>query len=179
MSDYFIGEFRVFPYNRIPTGWLPCDGRTMQITGNAALFSLLGTFYGGDGKTTFMLPDFRGRTPVAFGQGQGLAYPIGHQDGAETVTLTMAQIPAHSHQVAVVSDQVSNQNFISGNLLAQVGSITDMSPQVYYGPATANLVTVAAQTVGSTGGNAAHPNMQPFLALNICISTTGLYPQRP
>ncbi len=181
MSDYFIGELRVFA-GIIPSGWIPCDGRLLQIQANAALYSLLGTSYGGDGKTTFAVPDLRGQTPVAIGQlpAQNLSYQVGNKGGTETVTLLPTQIPPHLHQVTVVSNSAANQNFAAGNLMAQIGTTTGMTPQTYYAPpSSGTTIVLAAQTIGTAGSSAPHSNLQPFLVLNICIAMTGLYPPRP
>lgn len=178
MSDYYIGELRIFPYNKIPANWLPCDGRQMTIQGNQALYSLLGVQYGGNAQTNFNLPDLRGRVPVATGTSAslGLQFISGNNGGAETVTLTAANLPQHSHYVAV-STSPGDAQFVGNSYISAIGDAQGMSAATYYGPAT-NLVAQTAATVGSTGASTPHANVQPFLALVICISTTGLYPVR-
>lgn len=179
MSDFFLGELRIFPYSKIPSGWAACDGSLLQIKANAALFSLIGKTYGGDGVTTFGLPDLRGRTPVAFGQlpSQSLTLLVGANGGTETVPLTQAQTPPHVHQVAAVST-AGTQIYPAGNYIAAVGNPAPLSTRAYYGvPGT--LVAQAASTVSVTGASVGHNNMQPFLALSICIALTGFFPPRP
>ncbi len=182
MSDYFVGELRIFPYTtQIPKGWALCDGRTLPIQGNQALYALISNTYGGDGKTNFQLPDLRGRAVVAASANQGTPVAFGKPAGAEAVTLTLAQsTPQHTHTVSAVSSSVADQNAASDNLIAQINApaTAKMNPQRYYAPATGALVALANQTVSPSGSGQPHSNMQPFLALNICIALVGIYPQR-
>lgn len=170
MSDAFIGEIRMFAGNYAPEGWLPCDGRQLGISGNEVLFSLLGTTYGGDGQTKFNLPDLRGRLAIGMGQGTGLsARPLGQQTGTETVTLTVAQTPAHSH------------NFKAGGSASAPnpqglvpGSVNDFN---LYG--TTPNAWLAVDSVTPSGGNAqAHNNVMPSLAISFIICTQGIYPSQ-
>lgn len=183
MSDFYIGELRLFPYNKIPRGWHLCDGSSMQIQGNAALFALIGTTYGGDGRTTFNLPDMRGRAVMGYSAAQAANYPWGKPAGAETVTLTAPQaLPLHTHQVAVVNNSVANSNAATGAFMAQINPTANgnMSSASYYATSggASSLVPLSAQTVGSSGGGQPHNNMQPFLALNYCIALLGNFPPR-
>jgi microcystin-dependent protein len=172
MSDPFLGEIRLFPYDFTPAGWAPCDGRLIPIAVNSALFSLLGDLYGGDGKTTFALPDLRGRVAVSSGQGPGLRdQQLGSAGGEEQVTLTSETIPAHSHAVVV--------NSAKGQSASPKGKVPGHSS----GGAVYANVSDGAQmkhtTIATTGGDQAHNNLQPYLALNYCIALEGVYPSRP
>ncbi len=174
--DYFLGEIRLFPYSRIPRGWLECNGALLQVTGNQALFSLLTNHFGGDGKTNFALPDLRGRVPVGVTQPQLL----GKTSGAEAVALTIAQTPAHTHQVNVY-DGVANMKSPTGSLPAsstKTGGPTQPPAPNLYGSFVANGQTMDPAVIGGVGGQA-HENLQPSLALVYCISSSGIYPQRP
>lgn len=170
MSDQFVAEIRIFPFNFPPTGWAFCDGQLMPISQNTALFSLLGTVYGGDGKSTFALPDLQGSAPMQPGQGQGLSDRfLGEQSGVESITLIVSEMPVHNHVVNTSNDDGNNTQptgryFGRGNAL--------------YGPPAA-LNTMAFQTIGLAGGGLPHNNMQPYLTLNFCIALQGIFPQRP
>lgn len=166
MSEPFLAEIRIVGFNFAPRGWALCDGQLLPINQNQALFSLLGTTYGGDGRTTFQLPDLRGRTPVHPGA-NGVV--LGQPAGEETHTLNANQIPTHTHTLRA-SSQDGNQPVAAGAVLAA-------SPvALYSGPD--NLVALRAGTVANAGGNQAHDNMQPWLALNFCIALQGLFPSR-
>lgn len=173
MSFPYLGEVRLFSYNGGDfSGWLPCDGRTMLIAENQALFSLLGAVYGGDGTTTFCLPDLRGRVLLGM---QGLM--PGQSGGAETVTLTQAQMPEHDHVMAASG---GTGTALSANLGYPAAAAPDPSgatPQLYAAgsPATA----LAAGSVSSSGGGGPHNNIQPSIVLQYCIATNGMYPPRP
>jgi len=167
--DPFIGQIILVPYNFAPQGWALCNGQLLPIAQNTALFSLLGTTYGGDGVTTFALPDLRGRVPISAGQGPGLQpYALGQEGGEETVTLNTNQIPAHSHAVYANSthsnsDQPAN-NFPGASAHFQTSTDgTKMNPGM----------------IGQTGGSQPHDNRQPYLTLNYCIALQGIYPSRP
>ncbi len=172
MSEPFLADIQIFAFNFPPRGYAQCDGQILPINQFQSLFSLLGTTYGGDGRTTFALPDLRGRIPVHEGQGSGLTnVPLGARQGEEEVTLATNQIPAHRHGMNALSDD-GTTNQVNGNQLANAGAAN------VYGPAN-NLVAMRANTVPSppgTGG--AHNNMQPYLALNYCIALTGVFPSR-
>ncbi len=175
MSDPFLGEIRVSPLNFAPRGWAFCQGQLLAISQNTALFALLGTTYGGNGQTTFALPDLRGRVAVHVGQGPGLSpYDLGQVGGTETVTLTAAQLAPHTHAANCIDangDQYAPNNAIWAKDVAQ-------NPQ--YGAAKA-AGTMAQNIIGSagSGGGQPHNNMQPYLALNYCIALQGIFPQRP
>lgn len=170
--DPFLGEIRMFAGNYAPQGWALCDGRILQIAQNQALFSILGTTYGGDGRSTFALPDLRGRVPVNAGNGPGrTARPFGSSGGAETVTLTANQMPNHTHP-AMGSSNAASQYSPAGQVWANETSGT---AAVYNNtPNTA----MHAQAIGATGGNQPHENMPPFLCVNFIIALEGIYPSR-
>ncbi len=177
MADPFVAEIRIFPFTFAPTGWAFCDGQLLPISQNTALFSLLGTTYGGDGKSTFALPDLQGNAAMHPGQGQGLSQRfLGEVSGSETVTLLQSEMPAHQHNVGMA-------NTATGNSLSPVGSTWATTPSgrgllfVYHsGPPTAKMLATA---ILPTGGSLPHNNMQPYLTLNFCIALQGVFPQRP
>ena len=175
MSDAFVGEIRLFSYTIIPRGWLLCNGAVMQIQPNAALYSLLGTQFGGDGKTTFALPDLRSRTPI----GGQYYYSQGKAGGSETVALTLSQVVPHTHTV-IVSSQPGTSAGGTDEFLAQNATGAAGTPEfLVYAPLdTAKSTTLLPNTVQSTGGGAGHENRQPSLALSYCICTEGYYPPR-
>ena len=166
MSEPFVGEIKMFAGNFAPRNWAFCDGQMLPISQNDALFSLLGTIYGGDGRTTFGLPDLRGRVPVHKGNGLNL----GQKSGSESVTLTANQIPAHNHHLqasADHADQASPANTVTARS-ARVDAYAE-------GPATVNLNSAA---VSSFGGGQGHNNLQPYLCVNFIIALYGIYPSR-
>jgi len=169
MSDPFIGEIRNFGFNFAPRGWALCNGQLLPIQQNQALFSLLGTMYGGDGRVTFGLPDLRGRVSMGFGQGPGLSLRTqGEQSGAEAVTLAAGQMPSHSHSVAAASSATSKNP--SDALPAFTSAGTSFGT-------TADLAMSPAM-IGQSGGSQPHDNMQPYVVTNWCISLQGIFPQR-
>jgi len=172
----FLGEIQYFSFPIPPTGWAACNGQLLSINLNAPLFSLLGTTYGGDGLNTFALPDLRGRVPVGQGQGHSLnPYSLGQKDGQEGVALTVQQIPAHTHAATAVDKPAATPVASpAGNLLSVVGN---PNPIKTYG--TGNLAAMSGTTVASSGGGQTHENRMPYLALNPCIATSGIYPTRP
>lgn len=166
----FLGEIMLVPYNFAPRGWAFCQGQILPIAQNTALFSLLGTTYGGNGTTTFALPDLRGRCAVSSGQGPGLSpYSLGEVTGTESVTLTTTQIPLHSHIVNAVDDDATSS-------LPDGHSLATITP-AGYSSATPNT-TMDPRMIQSAGGNQPHENLQPLLALNYCIALQGIYPSR-
>jgi microcystin-dependent protein len=168
--DPFIGELRNFGFAWAPRGWAVCQGQLLSISSNSALFSLLGTQYGGDGVTTFGLPDLRGRTPLGFGQGPGLANRVtGEAAGTESVTLTQGQLPPHTHSVAGSSSATGKSPAASVPGFTAGGSS--------YGTTTDLAMSPGMVTGGGSGQP--HDNMQPFLVTNWCIATEGIYPSRP
>lgn len=167
----YIGLICMFGFNFPPRGWALCNGQLLSIAQNTALFSLLGTFYGGNGQTTFGLPDFRGRFPMNWGQGPGLSNRvIGEQDGVEAVTLQANQMPAHTHALQVTSNPGTTDD-PSGRVLARPASSI---PQ-YAATPTDNM---AATSIGLAGGSLPHNNMPPFLAVTFAIALQGIYPAR-
>lgn len=168
-DEPFVGEIMVVPYNFSPNGWAFCDGSLLPISQHTALFSLIGTYYGGDGVTTFALPDLRGRTAIHAGQGNGLSpYVIGQAGGVESVTLTINQIPAHTHQASGTSDLGASKS-PAGNIWASQ-SILDLYSSS--GP----FVQMAVGALGTAGGSQPHDNMSPYLVLNYVIALQGIYP---
>ncbi len=164
----FLGQIQPFGFNFAPRGWTRCDGQLLPISQNTALFALLGTTYGGDGRTTFGLPDLRGRAALHFGQGPGLSsYNIGQKGGAETVTLSTNQMPSHNHSLNAVAEPASTAK-PEGNLLAAALTYDVAPPDA----------VMAGVSIGSTGGGAAHNNIQPFLVINWCIALVGIFPSR-
>jgi microcystin-dependent protein len=175
MSDQFLAEVRIFPFNFPPTGWAFCDGQIMPISQNTALFALLGTTYGGDGKSSFALPDLQGNVPMQQGQGQGLSLrDLGEMSGTETVTLLQAEIPFHTHVVTTMSDPGTLQIPAPDRVLARSANAT-----AYQTNSSANLQAMAPEALALYGGGQAHNNLQPYLTLNYCIALQGIFPQRP
>lgn len=172
MAEPFIGEIRVFPYNFAPKGWIQCAGQLLPISQNQALFSLLGTTYGGNGTTNFAVPDLRGRVAISSGQGPGLPnYNLGQVAGEESHTLISSEMAAHTHGMA-----------------AQSGTATTNAPANYFasptGTSQTNLYATTANAtaddaiVNPVGNGGAHENRQPLLAMTVCIATVGIYPSR-
>jgi microcystin-dependent protein len=175
MSDPFVAEIRIFPFNFAPTGWAFCDGQLMPLSQNTALFSLLGTTYGGDGKTTFALPNLQGNVPMQPGQGQGLSQRfLGEMSGTETVTLLVSEIPLHTHTLKASNQQGDVQQPTNTVSLARPNGATP------YVDGTTNpaLVQMAFQGLPPAGGSLPHNNMQPYLTLNFCIALQGVFPPR-
>ncbi|MFY2556326.1 phage tail protein [Corallococcus terminator] len=173
MSEPFVGEIVMFAGNFAPRGWAFCQGQILPIAQNTALFSLLGTTYGGNGTTTFALPDLRGRYPMQPGQGPGLSpRTLGEQGGAETVTLISTQMPAHNHTLNVSSQQGDTETPI-GVVLA-----TDSTATVLNYRAAPIDGTMNPAAIGIAGGNQPHNNMSPFLAINFIIAMEGVFPSR-
>jgi microcystin-dependent protein len=178
MTDCYLGEIRVFPFNWAPEGWALCAGQVMQIQQNQALFALLHTYYGGDGKNTFQLPDLRGRSPIGTGFGpEGISYQIGNKAGAETVTLTLAQTPSHTHAVAV-SSALGTTNDNTNAFLAQVEPVLTKSVTMYSSAGPTVALDPTGTTITVAGGGQAHTNLQPYAALNFCIAIRGIFPAR-
>ncbi len=170
MSEPFIAQLQIFPYNFAPRGWANCDGQLLPIAQNTALFALVGTNYGGDGRTTFGLPNLKGRAVMHPGNGPGLSsYNLGQRGGVEKVTLSESQMASHTHTMRV-STEDGDTNAPGNNYLGR-GSFIYATP--------ANLVAMASQSLPNAGGGGAHNNLQPFLTLNFCIALQGLYPSRP
>jgi microcystin-dependent protein len=169
MSEPFLADIRIMGFNFAPRGWAFCDGQILPINQNQSLYYLLGTTYGGDGRTTFALPDLRGRTPIHVGRSNGQDHREGQKSGEETHTLNAAEMPQHDHTLQASND-AGNQNAPGGSLFANAGT------NIYGSPT--NLVNLNPGTVANTGGGQAHENMQPYIALNYCIALQGLFPSR-
>ena len=173
MSSPFIGEIRMFAGTFAPRQWAFCDGQLMPVSGSPTLFSLLGNTYGGDGRTTFGLPDLRGRVPLHYGAGPGLTpRDRGQKIGTETETLSLNEMPNHNHSLEANSNP--------GDTRGPVGDILARSPigAPFYNPQATSPTTLSSKTVDNAGGGAAHANMMPFLAVQFIISLDGLYPSR-
>ena len=170
MADPFVAEIRIFPFNFAPRGWAWCDGQLMPISQNTALFSLLGTTYGGDGKSTFALPDLKGRAPMHPGQGPGLSlHDLGETGGSEVVTLLESEIPSHTHTVRAFNDVGEDRIPAPTESLARAGNL-------YTTPAAA--VAMAREVLPPAGGDSPHNNMQPFLTFYFCIALQGIFPSQ-
>lgn len=167
MSTPFMGELRIVSFNFAPKGWAMCNGQLLPINQNQALFSLLGTTYGGNGTTNFALPDLRSRVPIHFGNG----FTQGQASGTENVTLLQSTIPAHNHNINAA-------NTTTGNVASPINNFFSNSapPQIY--SSGSPTTTFQPTTITNTGGSQPHPNMQPSLVLNICIALQGAFPSR-
>jgi microcystin-dependent protein len=163
MAEPFLSEIRIMSFVYAPPGWALCNGQLLPINQNQALFSLLGTMYGGDGRVTFALPDLRGRTPIHMGSG----HTLGERGGEQAHTLSISELPTHTH-VLSASTNTGTTPLPSGALLA------DSPSQLYAGPA--RVTTLQPGTVLNVGGSQAHLNMQPFLTLSFCIAMIGIFP---
>lgn len=170
MAQPYVGEIRMFGGNFAPNGWMFCEGQTLPIAENDVLFQLIGTTYGGDGQETFNLPSLASRVPVHMGtSSEGITYQIGESAGVESVTLTVNQIPAHSHTMIASSD-IGTQSTPQNN-------VTSQSANKLYRAGNATLA-LAPTSVASTGGSQPHSNMQPFLCINFIISLFGVFPSQ-
>lgn len=171
--DAYLGEIKMFAGTYAPSGWAFCDGRLVSISDNDALFTLIGTTYGGDGQTTFALPDLRGRVPIHRGTAPSLgSYSIGETGGVEQVLLTGQNLPAHSHTVVASKNKGTTTN-PTNNVLA----VADPACKVYV-EAKGNLTFAAGQVLPPVAGNVPHENRQPYVALNFIIAMAGTYPQQ-
>jgi microcystin-dependent protein len=172
VADQFLAEIRIFPFSFAPQGWALCNGQLLPISQNTALFSLLGTFYGGDGKSTFALPDLQGNAPLHSGQGNGLTERfLGETAGSETVTLIQSEMPFHSHAMNGATLDPATAKAVNPDAswgITQGGGIYQ---------ASANT-TLAPEALAVAGGSLPHNNMQPYLTLNFCIALQGIFPPR-
>src|SRR4051794_12124656 len=176
MSDQFVAEIRIFPFNFPPTGWAFCDGQLMPISQYTALFSLLGTVYGGDGKSTFALPEIEGCAVMHPGQGQGLSErQQGEEGGTEAVTLLVSEIPVHTHTLMGTVEDATQGSLTAGVIPGQA-----VNGNLYQTNSTQNLTQLAlAQALAPAGGSLPHNNMMPYLVMNYCIALQGIFPARP
>ncbi len=174
MAQPFLGMVCSFGFNFAPQGWQLCQGQLIPINQNTALFSLLGTTYGGNGTSTFALPDLRGRVGISFGQGDGLSdYELGEVSGSETVTLTSGQMPEHSHTL--------NASNVTANTPSPNGSSLAVDPtglSGFYESGSTPATPMNINTIAPAGGSQPHNNLQPFLVLNYCIAMEGIFPSR-
>lgn len=171
--DPFVAEIRIFPFNFAPKGWAFCDGQILPLSQNTALFSLLGTTYGGDGKSNFALPDMQGNAPMHPGQGPGLSlHDLGETGGSETVSLLESEIPSHNHTVGAQTNPLSALQTPASNVTLSKpasGNLYDTNT---------TLVQMSPNSLAPAGGDQPHNNMQPYLTLNFCIALQGVYPPR-
>jgi microcystin-dependent protein len=174
MADPFVAEIRIFPFNFAPKGWAWCDGQLLPLSQNTALFSLLGTTYGGDGKSTFALPDLQGRAPMHPGQGPGLSlHDLGETGGSETVTLNESEIPSHSHSILAANFPGDIQSPTTAVALAR-----SSGGNAYQTVVNQNLVPMSPSALAPAGGDQPHNNMMPYLTLYFCIALQGVFPPR-
>jgi microcystin-dependent protein len=172
MADPFVAEIRIFPFNFAPKGWAWCDGQLLPLSQNTALFSLLGTTYGGDGKSNFALPDLQGRAPMHPGQGQGLSlHDLGETGGSETVTLLLSELPAHNHGMRATTQDPADVNLVTPT--ASFALATGGTP--YQDTSNTQL---APEAIPPAGGDQPHNNMQPYLTYYFCIALQGVFPPR-
>jgi microcystin-dependent protein len=173
MADPFVAEIRIFPFNFAPKGWAFCNGQLLPLSQNTALFSLLGTTYGGDGKSTFALPNMQGNAPMHPGQGPGLSlHDLGETGGSDFVTLLESEMPSHSH-AQMANTTTATKSLPTGNSFAKGSS---MIP--YLAPTGAPVVAMAFQAISLAGSSLPHNNMQPYLTLNFNIALQGVFPPR-
>jgi microcystin-dependent protein len=168
MAEPFVGEIRLFTFKYAPRGWATCDGQLLTVAQNTALYSLLNITFGGNVGTNFQLPDLRGRVPVSLGGPKN--YQVGTKDGLETVALTEATAPPHTHRLNATKQQADKPG-ATGRLFAETKPV-----EFYAVPQTNKTVTLAPASIGQSGGGKGHENMQPFLTINFCIALVGFYP---
>lgn len=173
MADPFVAEIRIFPFNFAPKGWAWCNGQLMPISQNTALFSLLGTTYGGDGKSTFALPNLQGSAPMHPGQGPGLSlHDLGETGGSDTVTLLQSEIPSHTHALQASTQPGEDASPVGEAIARSTGA------SLYQSNTASNIVQMGAGAVAPTGGNQPHNNMQPYLTMYFNIALQGVFPPR-
>lgn len=173
MADPFVAEIRIFPFNFAPKGWAWCDGQLLPLSQNTALFSLLGTTYGGNGKSNFALPDLQGRAPMHPGQGPGLSlHDLGETGGSETVTLLESEITSHNHAFRAVAEAGEENDPAGGTLGVTIGNNL-------YNNQGSPLAQMAPNALAPAGGDQPHNNLQPYLTCYFCIALQGVFPPRP
>src|SRR5215471_18636100 len=174
MSNPFVAEIRIFPFNFAPKGWAFCDGQILPLSQNTALFSLLGTTYGGDGKSNFALPNMQGNAPMHPGQGPGLSlHDLGESSGSDTVTLLESEMPAHSHSL------MANAFPATLGLGSPTATLAhSQGGNAYTANTTQNIVQMSDSTIAPAGGDQPHNNLMPYLTLNFCIALQGVFPPR-
>lgn len=178
MADPFVGEIRCFGFNFAPRGWAMCNGQLLAISSNTALFSILGTTFGGDGRTTFALPNLEGRSPMHPGSSPGLTTILGEPTGSSTVTLIISEVPRHTHAIFAAQIETGGGSERSAgptptSYLARSGGGT-----IYQEPPTTPNTPFSTSAIGVTGNSQSHNNLQPYLVLNFCIATEGIFPAR-
>jgi len=179
MAEPFLGQLQAFGFDFPPRGWAFCNGQLLPIAQNTALFALLGTFYGGDGRSNFALPDLRGRVPIHFGSdANGNSYALGQTGGVENVTLTLVELPAHSHSFSGTSAPANVKRPVANAAYAQSTLAGPISPGNSFYAASESLVAINPNTVAVAGGGQPHDNLQPYLVLNWCIALQGIFPPR-
>lgn len=172
MADPFVAEIRIFPFNFAPKGWAFCDGQLLPLSQNTALFSLLGTTYGGNGKSNFALPNLQGNVPMHPGQGPGLSlHDLGETGGSDTVTLLESEIPAHSHALRVYKSDPADHFSPAGNTLCRSNNGQAWG-------ASGSNAAFADEALAPAGGDQPHNNMMPYLTFNFCIALQGVFPPR-
>lgn len=172
MANPFVAEIRIFPFNFAPKGWAFCDGQLLPLSQNTALFSLLGTTYGGDGKSNFALPNLQGCVPMHPGQGPGLSlHDLGETGGSDTVTLLQSEMPNHAHSLMASNQPGEDPQAVAESFGRSLGANL-------YQASNAGLVPMADQAIAPNGGDQPHNNLQPYLVLNFCIAMQGVYPPR-
>ena len=174
MSSPFVAEIRMFGFNFAPTGWAQCNGQLIPISQNTALFSLIGTYYGGDGKSTFALPDLEGKSPMFWGKGSSTSeYSLGQSAGSETITLLTSEMPFHTHSL-MGANETGEQKTLASN----VALVNAAGGNIYQTNTTQNLTQMNPQAISIAGGGQPHNNMQPLLTVNFCIAIQGVFPAR-
>jgi microcystin-dependent protein len=174
MANPFVAEIRIFPFNFAPKGWAFCDGQILPISQNTALFSLLGTTYGGDGKSNFALPDMQGNVPMHPGQGPGLSlHDLGETGGSDTVTLLDSEMPSHSHAL-LAAPNLGLVKLPTPN----VGLARSKNTSLYQTTTNSGLTQLSQSALAPAGGDQPHNNLQPYLTLSFCIALQGVYPPR-
>jgi microcystin-dependent protein len=175
MADPFVAEIRIFPFNFAPRGWAWCDGQLLPLSQNTALFSLLGTTYGGNGRSNFALPDLQGRAPMHPGQGPGLSlHDLGETGGSETVTLLESEIPSHSHGLLSANTEPAD----AAAPAADVSLARSSQVNAYQTVTNQNLLSMSGNALAPAGGDAPHNNLMPYLTFYFCIALQGVFPPR-